>query len=192
MRSRWFVLVVIFAATLGTLHSGPDDATVNVVASSSAGDRLAPEIHLYQLGSQRDFWPDGAKQVARGVPYGYYSIEVSMRGFRTYHRELELGQDHVDVRVVLAPSDEAHGPMELGGTVIHSKDNSELWAVAFPLAGSPSDATECQIDGSGRFKITTVHSGPYVLAVVRGQKLLGSQAVFIGYRNAELTIDLHE
>ena len=41
MRSRWFVLVVIFAATLGTLHSGPDDATVNVVASSSAGDRLA-------------------------------------------------------------------------------------------------------------------------------------------------------
>jgi hypothetical protein len=167
-------------------------SSVTVVASSIAGDRLAPEIHLYQAGSHKDFWPTAKTQGAASIPHGYYELEVSSPGYRSFNRNLELGDEHIDVRVVLIPSDEAQSVLALTGQIVNAKDLRGVWVILFPLAGSPSDTTECQVSESGHFRVTAAHGGPYVLTIVRGQKLLRSQAVNMRYRSPELTIDLRE
>jgi len=186
------LVVALFASGIATPLEQASLSTVTIVASSNLGDKLSPEIHLYPLGSRQDVWPTGRVQTANRVPFGYYDLEAFVPGFRPFHRRLDVGHEPVTVRVVLLPSDEAHGPMELSGRLLGARNPSGLWAVAFPLTGSPSDIAESPVNYEGRFRITTTQSGPYVLTVVRGDKLIISQAVYIGYKNREIDIELHE
>ena len=184
-------LLTLGAVICAVLRPEPP-SSITVVASSYIGEQLLPTIHLYQLGSRKDFWPAGRSQSAANISHGYYELEVSYPGYRSFNRGIELGDEHMDVRVILIPSDEAQGAQALTGRVVNARDFRGLWVIVFPLAGSPSDTTECLVSESGHFRIATAHSGPYVLTVVRGQTLLSSQAVNIGIRTPELTIDLRE
>jgi hypothetical protein len=189
--------LALFSGTAFTIAStalaATPTSTLTVVATSNIGNSLAPKIHLYQIGTSKDFWPATSTQIAHDIPVGYYRIEVSLLGYRSFRRELEVSDENTSVRVVLTPSGEATGPAELKGTVLHVTNYTGLWVLAFPLTGSPSDMTESPVaKETGRFRITTAHPGSYILVVVRGDRVLASQQADIGFQNPELTIDLRE
>jgi|ERR1700733_461209 len=189
MRKRYFLKAIVLSA----LVVGPGTAaTIRVVATSNIGDLLEPEIHLYQAGSHKDFWPAGKQQSASDIPPGYYQIEVSSRGFRPYEQKLELGDGRTDVRAVLTPSGEAMGELDLNGKVVNAKSYEGLWALAFPLAGNLSDSTQSMVSNTGTFRIATAHPGPYILVLVRGDRTFGCKQVYIGATNSEVQINAGE
>jgi hypothetical protein len=63
-----------------------------------------------------------------------------------------------------------------------------MWVLAFPLAGNPSDVTEAQVGHNGHFKITALTAGPYLLALMRGDSMLGCRSIYIGSTNPEVKI----
>jgi hypothetical protein len=168
--------------------------TVTVVVRpylSNDTDWLRPQIHLYELGSHRDLWPTGHVQTADAIPPGLYEIDVFQPGFKRFHRELDVTAGLTEVRVVLQVSVEASGQqMEIAGRVRGPNDYAGIWVLAFPLAGSPADVVETRVGNSGGFRVVTSRSGPYLLTVVRGDRVLGTQPVVIRPGNSELTIEV--
>ena len=160
-------------------------ADLRIVATSNTDDLLEPEIHLYQAGSHKDFWPAGHRQSA-SIPPGYYQLEVSSPGFRHYERSLEVLGHQSDIRVVLTPSGEASGELDVRGKVTNAKSYERLWVLGFPLAGNLSDSTQSLVSKTGAFLIATTHSGPYILVLVRGDNTLGCKQIYIGATNPEV------
>jgi hypothetical protein len=155
------------------------------------GDELKPEIHLYQKGLHKDFWPGGHAQAASDIPPGTYEIDVFQPGFKRFHRDVDVISGHTEVRVVLLVATEATGqPFELAGTIFTATNNVGMWILAFPLAGNPSDVTEVRVGHDGHFKITAPTAGPYLLAVLQGDKVVRCESVYIGNQNREQFIDL--
>jgi len=105
MSPRSFLLVLILLSEAALAAQLASAATVAVVATSNLGDALKPKIHLYELGSHRDHWPETG-QTATSIPFGYYEIEVVEPGFRHFARAIDIIDDHTDVRVVLSPSNQ--------------------------------------------------------------------------------------
>jgi hypothetical protein len=167
-------------------------ATVTVVASSYLGGTLTPEIHLFQQGSQKDLWPSIRAKTADNIPPGLYNVEISAFGFRHYHREINVSGEHVEVRAVLMVSTEATGPIRIGGRVLHAKDYVGVWVLLFPLAGDPSNVEEVRVGIAGEFNLFTSNSGPYILAIVRGDDVLHVRRLIVRPENAELIIDAGE
>jgi len=164
-------------------------ASVTVLATSNIGDTLKPEVHLYELGSNKDYWT-GTGQTANNVPPGYYQVKVSMPGYRHFEKTLDVIDEHTDVRVILTPSEHDVGEVELRGRVQNVKFEQRLWVLLSPLAGNPDDATESLVGKDGSFRVATTHSGPYLLALVRGEgEVLNCQRVYMRPQNAEITID---
>jgi hypothetical protein len=190
------IRVGLVSVTLFALFSPASAATITVVARAylqERGDPLTPEIHLYQQGSNKDFWPAGRAQTAPDIPAGWYELDVFQPGFKRFHQEVTVGGEQISIRVVLLVGVEANGhQLELEGRVIKAKDYVGVWVLAFPLAGSPSDIIEARVDGTGRFKLSSMAPGPCLLAVVRGDSVLHSQQVVISQENPELTIEVGE
>ena len=188
MNKYWLLLLVAGISTAASASA----TEINVVATTSGGESVSPEIHLYQAGSNRDVWPRRQGNTAGGVPPGYYRVEVSFKGYRRFSRDLAVSGQHIDVRVLLTPSMEATGELVLTGTVAHARDVTGLWALAFPLEGQPSDFVESLVNAAGEFRLATPHGGDYMITVVKGSKVLGCQHVSIGVTNEPIVIDVHE
>jgi hypothetical protein len=186
----------VILTAIGLCVSAAWAGTVTVVARpylAEAGGELKPEIHLYEKGSHKDFWPGGHAQAASDIPPGSYEIDVFQPGFKRFHRDVDVMGQQTEVRVVLLVATEATGkPFELAGRVLTAKDYVGMWVLAFPLAGNPSDVTEVQVGHDGRFKITAATAGPYLLAVLQGDKVARSESVYIGNQNREELIDLRK
>jgi hypothetical protein len=165
-------------------------ATIAVTTQSLQGEPIVAEIHLYQSGTTKDLWLANRVQQVSGIWPGYYDITVTARGFRSFHRELELIGERLDVRVILTPTGETEGLLTLTGRVENSKQPEALWVLLFPLSGQPSDMTESPIGKQGGFQLQTVHSGQYLLSVVAGETALFTKSVHIGRRNQAVVIDL--
>ena len=172
--------------------SSLSSATLRVVAVSNIGDELQPEIHLYQSGSHKDFWPSGHKLTADAIPPGWYTIEVSLAGFRRFERQLEIYGEDIALRVIMIPALEAAGELSLGGKVTHLSSYDRLWVLAFPLEGPPADMTESMVTAEGRFRVSTTHAGVYLLVIVRGVDVLATQRVYIGIKNTDVEIEARE
>jgi hypothetical protein len=176
--------------TLIVFASAASGATINVVVTTADGEPLTAQIRLFQVGTEKNLWPAGGAQSASGIRPGYYRIEVFKPGFRQFRRDLELGEEVADIRAVLTVSRETSGALDLRGKVVSIPSYTGIWVIIFPLAGLPTDMTEAKVEDGGGFQISTSHSGPYLLAVVRGSEVLHSEPVYIGVRNPELVINL--
>jgi hypothetical protein len=172
--------------------SAENTAKVTVSVTSSLGDALPAEIHLYRLGSPEDLWAKkrSGDHVAEEIPFGWYQLQVLSPGFRKYERDLVIVDPETHVRAVMAVSGESTGPVELSGRLLYSDSRASTWVLALPLQGSPADAIESLVSANGSFRIRTVNPGWYLLAVVRGDQALKTQEVYIGAGSAELVIDL--
>jgi hypothetical protein len=187
LASIWlFWCLMIMPAPLGIA------ADIRVFATSNIGTDLKAEIHLYHLGSHDDSWPVPHAQSATNVKPGYYQIEVSLPGFRSYKRDVEILNESNDIRAVLTPSEEAAGRLVLSGRVTNAKTYEKLWVLAFPLTGNPSDSTQAMVNSGGAFRVVTTHPGAYVLVVVSGERMLGCTETYIGADNAEVVIRVTE
>jgi hypothetical protein len=112
MSARWLLRSGLLLAALALYASGARAGTVTVVARPYLADakgELKPEIHLYQKGSQKDFWPAGHAQAASDIPLGTYEIDVFQPGFKRFHRDLDVIGEKTEVRVVLLVATEATG-----------------------------------------------------------------------------------
>jgi hypothetical protein len=126
---------------------------------------------MYQNGTTDDIWPSRHVQTFNVRP-GYYQLQVFLAGYRPFERSLEIYGDAKDLRIVLSPEGEATGERRINGKVVNAKNYEQLWVVAFPLNGNPSDMIQGLVSGTGTFQIGTIHPGPYVLTVVQGDNLL--------------------
>jgi hypothetical protein len=190
-RMRSFQLLFVCAATWLAALPG-SAASISVVTTSNNGDVLEPDVHLYQAGTRNDVWPTGHAQSASNLPPGYYQIEVFLPGFRRYERDLEVFAERSYIRVVLTPSGQAVGELDVRGKVIHAKSYEHLWVLAFPLAGNISDSTQSIVSNTGAFQVATTHPGPYVLVLVRGDSMLGCKRIYVGATNPEVQITAGE
>ena len=166
-------------------------ATIIVYPTLATGATVRAEIHLFEGESKKDLWPSGRVLSAVDIPPGQYALKVSSPGFRPFERQLEVTTGRTEVRAVLSRSKERDGTaLATAGCINAAPVPSRLWVLAFPLHGPPSDTTECRVTPRGEFDLRTLNSGPYLLTVVDGPKVLATMSIYIGTQNPPILIDL--
>ena len=182
--SVFIVLIVPLLADSG--------ATVRLFVTSEDGERVTTaQVKLVQTRSQKDYGQTLQDGVASSIPFGFYDLKVWKPGFRRYEQRLAIFQQERDLRVVLTViGGEQTGPFRLTGTVLlddRSKSDKAIWALAFPLAGSPENL-QSLVDKDGHFLLETVDGGLYLLAVAQDSHVLDCRMVYIGHDNRPVII----
>lgn len=172
----------VFMLLIGPLMAD-SGASVRIFVTSEDGERITTaQIKLVQTRSQKEQGQTLQDGVASNIPFGSYDLKVWKPGFRKFEQRLALFQKERDLRVVLAViGGEQTGPLRLTGTVLldRSKSDKAIWALAFPLAGSPENLQSI-VDKDGHFRLETVDGGLYLLAVAQGSHVLECRMVYIG------------
>ena len=93
-------------------------------------------------GAHEDVWPATHGQSAKDVKPGHYRIEVSVPGFRSYTRDIEIFAETKRYSRRTTPVGRAVGQLDVSGKVTEGKSYDKLWVLAFALVGNPSDSTQ--------------------------------------------------
>jgi len=105
------------------------------------------------------------------IPYGEYILQVRRPGFRTHEQSLRIYQSRLSVRVFLHLAQITNETLtEVIGTVTPVPAKAgKLWVKMLPLLATESIG-EAEIESDGRFRITGLDEGEYVLVVMQGRE----------------------
>ena len=160
----------------------PQFGELETIVMTSAGDQIEkPNIRISELGTGKVERPDH-------LPYGYYRLQVTVPGFKTYEAEISVGLPRTSVRVSLDVAMECRGGELIAGSVRSVPPNHELWVKAVQAYGIAGG--ESRVDRNGNFQIAGLGYGPYVVMVMDGSSVLHSETARVPFGNGRLLIDL--
>ena len=137
------------ALLAGPLFAQPlPNATVRIFAQAQDGQPIKPDrIRLVAPGSRKDYGTGFRDGMARGIPFGYYELEVEAPPFQPYKQRLIIIQEQTEVRaLMLFSAGEQTGAFHFEGTVVADASSAkDLWVTAFPLAGSPGNVLQARV-----------------------------------------------
>jgi hypothetical protein len=177
----WCVVIasVLAAITNGKATAqGNDMATVKVVVHDTMGSRISgAKITLTSIGPKDKFTASGGETTFNQVPFGLYSLEARLLGFKTRTEQVGIYQPTLlfHVGLELEPR-HSYDEAELSGTVKDEfKARSGLWVRLVRLYGS--DFVENGMDSFGHFELDGMAYGKYLLILFENDKVLATKPI---------------
>ena len=110
------------------------------------------------------------------VGYGRYRLEVRAPGYFAAPREITVGHQRTELRVVMSFGMACMDPFRpIRGVVEGIRKGEELWVKAVPVCGLGGE--EVRVDGGGTFVIPGLAAGEYLVLVMRGTAVAGTAVV---------------
>lgn len=164
-------------------------ATLKVSVCTTFGEPVEQsQIVVTSVGPAGQFKKAGAAVRFDALPLGLYTIEAQAPGFISRKETVGIYQQELSYRVGLAVA-APHGSERTeisGGITPTLTKETDVW-VRF-VALYDGGLIECQPDQSGKFHVTGIEPGKYVMLVFVKDRLLASREVeFLG---AKLTVNV--
>ncbi len=145
-------------------------------------------IHLISKDATRDFTPDRHGSIV-GVPYGTYTLNV---GWGLVSREVTVNCEQLWVRVgvpfVIGDHAWPPGGISIIGTIDPAPKTKDWWA---RLEGVYlSDRREVPVAKGGRFAISGIDTGLYLLEVFEGGRLRHVQTMELELGRPEVEVKI--
>jgi len=130
-------------------------------------------VRLTEEGTRKDFSKNFDGHTADGIPFGQYLLEVQAKGFETHRQHLRVYQSFVTTRVFLRvwPGHDIELSRVVGYVTPAPGVKQELWVKMLPLLSNESLA-ETQVQPDGRFQVSGLEHGDYVLVLMKGTQAL--------------------
>jgi hypothetical protein len=163
--------------------------TVDVVNSFGTRQLYDVRIELYRAGfgswtsDHERVPPKGRPGRYSGIPYGYYVVQVEGQSFRHQQRLVFLNTEHLRVRMGLPPRfgheiGIGGDNLEIRGRVaVNGRAGGGFWARVRGVFLCTS--REAIVDERGRFSVTGLNMGTYIVEVLEAAKLRHSQTIEI-------------
>jgi hypothetical protein len=152
---------------------------VEVVAFGSNGKFLgAPNVTLFESEDRRDIARRFQRGIAENVPFGVYRIRAFLPGFYSCVRYAAVYQRRTTVVLGLEPGYEASpGPLRLSGRVVGQRPSAANRSFVKLTGVFSSLSVESAIGPDGRFELSGMEFGTYLLLVVGEDGVLASRLV---------------
>ena len=184
---------VLLSSRPQTDDSDLPKATVHITVTDCFGHRDSKaEIHLRSRERNQDIVKHGSPAEIARVPYGYYTVTVSDRGGGMGERELAVNTG--EIWMYLGASFPAGlrawppGGMSILGEVSGASFDHDWWARAEGVFLHTS--REAPISHGGRFTISGLEMGVYVVEVFNGPKLRHSETVQLNFEHPERQLQI--
>jgi hypothetical protein len=191
-----FLILVLILSSSAFLNSAEKTATVRlrIVDFTSLENLGVAEVATFE----REYGdiPSGnlaarfRQGVARDIPYAFYKLCARTTGFWTACTEVPVYQPKVWVVLGLRPG--LSGPSGLSGLAGAVRGTlpgkSAIWV---RLMGAYSGiTTDAEVGSSGRFQMSGIPDGEYVLITIQAKRIVDTRPVHIP-TDGPIEIDLH-
>lgn len=162
-------------------------ARVNIEVLAELTEEPVPgaRVELFDRGTLRTFDAKGSQQIQ--VPFGQYTLRVSRPGFKSHEQLVIVSQSDVFIRVELNVSMIADTvPLRVSGRVIPARTG--MWVKLVPILEKEL-VPGSRIAADGRFQISGMRSGRYLMIVVDGVHVVATRELLLGHdENIEIRL----
>jgi len=180
---KWLFFVVALACGESCIQVGPPElGRIEVIAKDFTGATLPKaKIELIEVGSGKSF------NIDKAIPYGWYTMRLSLSGFQMIQRDVHLYQPNLIVRAEFSIRAECEGPRSIRGKIKSVPAGHELFVKIVPVLGTGGG--ESRVGPDGEFLVDGLEFGNYLLIVLDGAKAIHTETVATRDRNL-ITVEL--
>jgi len=180
---KWSFFVVSLAYGESCIQVGlPELGRIEIIAKDMTGATLPnPKVELIEVGSNKSF------DINKAIPYGWYTMRLSLPGAQMIQRDVRLYQPTLIVRAEFSIRAECEGPRSVHGTIKLVPPGHELFVKIVPVLGTGGG--ESRVGPGGEFLIDGLEFGNYLLIVLDGNKAVHTETVVTRDRNP-ITVQL--
>lgn len=167
-------------------------ATVSVVVTDNFGYAVpGAKLTLTSVVPGEKFTGAGSEVKFERVPFGIYDINVELKGFLKRNERIDVSQHTLLLQIGIAlGATHSQEQASLSGTIKWDAGGKRknLWVRLMPIYSS--ELVEDAVDGSGKFELTGMAHGEYLLLLFEGSRPLATEPVHIlgGKQTVELNV----
>jgi len=185
--------VVLLSSRPQTDDSDLPKATVHITVTDCFGHRDSKaEIHLRSRERKQEIDKHGSPAEILRVPYGYYTVTVSDSGGGVGERELAVNTGEIWMYVGASfPAGlraTPPGGMSILGELSGASFDHDWWARVEGVFLHTS--REAPISHAGRFTISGLETGVYVVEVFNGSKLRHAETVELDFKQPQRQLQI--
>ncbi len=175
----------------GTPSAARASATIEITTLTQAGEsvdesiadlsrRGTQTVDLTSRWSNKSFRANFKGLYGSNIPYGDYTLKLTVPGFREYEQILRVYQPLVSVRVTLIVSRIIDMPIPTAKGSIKPipRDAASLWVKLMPITNNNS-LMDARVQADGTFQLAGFDHGAYLLAVIRGTDVIYSKQLLL-------------